>query len=174
METQVWVSNEEPKPEEVDPIKNSEDGPMKKPKGGLWTSTLRTTEGDEVSSGWIEWMKSERWCNVKDPQAWVLEPKNDVDIYVIDSVADAREIMIPDERYRGYSIEEYRIDWAEVFGIREYDGIRLTRKGQIETRFPDDRRFSLYGWDCECILWEGWQFTDVEYAGEITIPKHDY
>lgn len=191
MDTQVWVGSEEPTADRVDPIKNSDDGPPKKPKGGLWTSTLKTTEGDEVSSGWIEWMKAEGWCNVKEPQAWVLEPKDDVDVYVIDSVEDAIDIMVPDERYRSMSLQEYRIDWAEVFGIRDYDAIRLTEKGQWETRFPNKcyhengerkwgkhsdnlRGYSLYGWDCECVLWEGWQFTDVEYAGEVTIPKHEY
>lgn len=187
MDTQVWVGSEEPTADRVGPIKNSDSGPPKKPEGGLWTSTFKTTEDDEVSSGWIEWMKAERWCNVKNPEKWVLEPEEDVDVYVIDSVEDAIEIMVPDERYKGMSMQEYRIDWAEVFGIRDYDAIRLTHEGQIATRFPDkkyteegrvktgyDRGYSLYGWDCECVLWEGWNFTDVEYAGEVTIPKAQY
>lgn len=188
VEPQVWVHDEPPEPDAVEPIKNSEDSAPKKPIGGLWTSTRSLSDDGGVSSAWIEWMKAEHYSMVQDPQAWVLYPEEDVDVYVIDSVEDAKEIMVPDERYRSVSLQEYRIDWAEVFGIRDYDAIHLTRKGQMETRFPNYtyrdgervkrsenwRKYSLYGWDCECYLWEGWYFTDVEYAGEVTLPEPDY
>lgn len=188
VQTQVWVHDEPPEPEKVEPIKNSEDSAPNKPIGGLWTSTLRESDGEGVSSGWIEWMKGEHYSMVEEPQAWLLEPEDDVDVYVIDDVWDAKEIMIPDERYRGVSLQEYRIDYAEVFGKRDYDAIHLTREGQMDTRFPnktykdgervrradDLRPYSLYGWDTECYLWEGWHFTDVEYAGEVTLPELQY
>lgn len=188
VEPQVWVGAEEPTPEKVDPIKNSEDAAPKKPKGGLWTSTLKREDG-EVSSAWIEWMKGEKYSTCQDPKAWILYPKEDLSVYTINDVQDAAGIMKPDPRYRGMTIEEYTIDWAHVFGIEEYDAIHLTDEGQWRTRFPnkgwidengdrvwekkttDYRKYSLYGWDCECFLWEGWNFTEVEYAGPVEIPK---
>lgn len=185
---QVWVHSDEPDPEAVEPVHNAEHSPPKKPAGGLWTSTLRESDGDGVSSGWIEWMKAEHYSTVNDPQAWILYPEDDVSVYTIDDVWDAKEIMKQDERYQGTILQEYVIDWDVVFGENDYDAIHLTEEGQHDTRFPnktykdgervrradDLHPYSLYGWDTECYLWDGWYFTDYEYAGEVTIPEIDY
>lgn len=189
---QVWVHNEPPDPDAVDPIKNSEKAAPKKPLGGVWTSPLKETEDGEPTSAWIEWMQGEHFSTVQDPQAWILYPEDDVDVYTINDVQDAARIMKPDERYRSLTLEEYRIDWAQVFGIEDHDVIYLTDEGQWRTRFPnkgwidgdgnriwekkttDYRKYSLYGWDCECVLWDGWHFTDYEYMGEVTIPESKY
>lgn len=184
---QVWVSDEPPDPNAVDPIEDSEKAAMNKPLGGMWTSSLRESDGDGVSSGWIEWMQAERYSHVPDPEAWILEPVDDVDVYVIDDVWDAKTIMVPDDKYENSTIQDYVIDWELVFEELDYDAIRLTRDGQIDTRFPNKTyidgervrradnldKYNLYGWDSECYLWDGWHFTDFQYAGEITIPEWD-
>ena len=56
---------------------------------------------------------------------------------------------------------ETKLLWREVHGLfqaidfeamvqRGIEGIYLTEKGQIDTRWTSPR--SLYGWDCETIL----------------------
>lgn len=184
---QVWVHHTEPDPDVVDPVEHTEDSAPKKPSGGLWTSPRLESDGESVSSGWIEWMKGEYYDPYGDAQAWILYPEDDVEVYVIDDVYDAKKVMIPDEKHpQGFGRREMRIDYEAVFS--EYDGIYLTREGQIDTRFPnhtyqngerikratDLDPYNLYGWDCECILWDDWYFTDYECEGEVTIPDPDY
>lgn len=167
MNLQVWVGNEEPAPDQIEPIENLDDRPMfNKPKGGLWTSSLR----EDTTSGWIEWMKRERWSNVQDPEAWVLTPADEIDVYTVDTVADLAEIaeQSDDPRFAHMRTGRTVIDFESVF--EEYDAIHLTTKGQRATRFTAIDEPDLYGWDSECVLWDGWHFTDVDYAGEVEIP----
>lgn len=184
MNTQVWVHRHEPDPDAVEPVRRTKKSPRKKPCGGMWTSPLIEKDG-RLSSGWIEWMRGEHYSPHANVQKWLLEPEDDVEVYVIDDVWDAKEIMVPKDDGLGISTE-YQIDYDAVF--EEYDAIYMTREGQIDTRFPNhtyvngrrERRsenldgYNLYGWDCACVLWDGWHFTDVGHAGEVTIPELEY
>lgn len=187
MKPQVWVGDEDPDPEKFEPPEPSDEIVIGKPAGGLWTSTLIEKE-DRISSGWIEWMRSEQYT--MGTEAWILYPEDDVEVYVIDDVWDAKKVMKPVERYKDHpTLEEWEIDWESVFS--EYDAINLTEKGQWETRFPNKTwvdgngerqwgrradnldKYNLYGWDCESTLWGAWRFERVEYAGEVTIPPRE-
>jgi len=109
-----------------------------KPHGGLWCSPL------DSAYGWIDWCRDESYGDIDHEQRVILE----VDIsnfVVIDSVEDM----------------ETKLIWRQVHGLFEaidfeamveqgIDGIYLTEKGQIDTRWSHPR--SLYGWDCETVL----------------------
>lgn len=174
MRPQVWVHEERPTPEQVEPIAPTDDRALrKKPRGGLWTSPLR----EDGTSAWIEWMQAEHFSVVPNPRAWKLTVADDASVYTIDDVADLRAIVTdPPRRERYGALRDTGrckvIDWRAVFA--EYDGIHLTREGQISTRFTDRGEPDLYGWDCECVLWDDWHFTDVEYMGpvELTTPSY--
>lgn len=163
---QLWVSNEPPDPEKVKPIEPPEEAVLQKPEGGLWTSPLR-----DGTCGWIEWMQGERWCPVDEPEAWRLTVADDVELYTIDSVGDLEAITTApaDPRWGPAGIMNHTIDWQGVF--EDHDGIHLTREGQVATRFTGRETPDLYGWDCECVLWDGWHFEDVAYFGSVEIPE---
>lgn len=166
---QVWVGNDEPTAEKLNPVKtNDVDAGMNKPRGGFWTSPLR-----DGSSAWIEWMKREHWCPHPEPKAWKLTIEGDPEVYVIDDVSDLKAITKhPDQpRHGPRGVFNYQIDWESVFD--EYDAVHLTAEGQHKTRFTGHDEPDLYGWDCETVLWNDWHFENVELMGEVEIPVRE-
>jgi len=167
MKKQVWVGDEKPDPEKIEPLENREHFP--KPKGGFWTSSLL---GD--ASAWINWMTSEDWYNCSNPNAWLLTPEEDLKIYEINTRVDLMEITTgrDEAEFGGISLHPsdgfhlrygYNyVDFEKVFA--EYDAIHLTEEGQYKTRHSTP---NLYGWDCETYLWDNWHFTDVEHMYEL-------
>lgn len=160
MDPQVWVGDDRPQRERMNAIQNAH---HIKPNGGLWTSTL--TSEDPISSGWIEWCRREGFWTAEDPDAWILSPSPDADLYTIDGSSDLRALA--DE----YALElAYGIDTLDYEALAEtYDGLHITEQGQADTQrtfivrdLPD-----LIGWDCESTLWFSWEFTDVEHVGAV-------
>jgi len=109
----------------------------------MWTSPANS------EYGWRDWCEDENWGRSDDDSVYRLTVDGSVDIYVIDSHDDLRF----SKRYP---------DYESVF--KEYDGIHLTREGQIDTRIGSEA--DLCGWDVECVLWDDWHFTSVEQVPE--------
>ena len=131
------------------PVKNIICYPVK-PTGGLWTSTY--TPNDEYPSAWVKWCIKEQPEWIKDINFFLLIPKENVNVFIINSFDDLKYLC---ERFiwpKADSISDVKIfaplDWEEI--AEYYDGVMLTEKGERETRhsYP-----SLYGWDCESTLW---------------------
>lgn len=166
---QAWVSTgSTPSAESFEPL-NDRGGALRKPRGGLWTSTY----DERYGSGWIQWCLSESFdCGPADPvfRVWTLEPDPAARIYEIDTYADLARLC---ERY-GQTIEHGSYSetcpaWSRI--ARDYDAVHLTDEGQWATRFSDP---NLYGWDCESTLWLRWAFVAVVDLGCVRYPARDY
>jgi hypothetical protein len=148
------------------PIKNSE-FPWHKPYPGtgLWTSTYL---GEKLGSDWVQWcIYNDFWRHVAHPtkqQGWLLHPKKDARIFVVDNQEDAKSLA------HAYSPKLPK-DWPLATFIyidfekmaADYDAIHLTLGGERATRLTMNH--SLYGWDCESTIWFRDVFEKMEYLG---------
>ena len=156
MKDQAFVPLSRPDPSKIDPIENwspfggASSGLYNKPYGGIWTSPL----GAEWS--WSDWCERENWTRDEDTQ-YRLSVEEGVSVYTIDSQQDLLNLIEQHGRDDLMRAGKY-INFESAF--EEYDGIHLTTAGQRETRHS--READLYGWDVECVLWDGWYFTEVE------------
>lgn len=176
MQPQLFVSLEEPRGELFSQVINRQTF-FNKPLGGLWTSTYL---GVEYGSNWVQWcLANDYQKNDGKEKSWIIYPKENVNIITINSWDDLTNLML-DCRINtvGSSISSSSIrghfnahpdfshfdclDYEKLATM--YDGIRLTERGQRETRFGTP---NLYTWDCESTLWLHWSFDQVEYLGEI-------
>jgi hypothetical protein len=165
---QLWTSRGRAVPDrqQFQPPTNDPHGLGIKPSGGLWTSTLDMATG----SGWVQWCLAEdygipggyRW------HAYRLVPMRDADILEIDSYADLKQV-IDQFGTDGPSlhVDSKSLDFVKL--AQTYDAIHLTENGQWTTRltFPH----TLYGWDCESVLWLHWAFSEVHDLGIQTWGK---
>jgi len=140
--------------------------PFVKPRGGLWTSTYHSR--GKFASDWVEWCYYEmpEWIY---PNAFLLDIKEDARIYIIDTFEDLEQLLnlypsnLVDKIGNILSSMFALIDWESV--SEDYDGVNLTRNGQIRTRFS---RPSLYGWDSESTLWFRNVFSKIrKYKGKL-------
>lgn len=163
---QLFVHPERPNSSKMNDVA---DQPHMKPYGGLWTSSYR-----DGTCGWIEWMQSEQWAMHDEMDVWLLTV-TDPDLYVIDSMADAKRLV------EEYPRDPDDLDWKmtpdtlstpsyEAAAV-DYDGIWLTTNGQSVTRLPGPSEPELYGWDCECTIWFDWVFDSVERLGTVTLDE---
>ncbi len=116
-----------------------------KPDGGLWAS-----EFIDDSSDWINYVYTWKIIDEEYHQSIIFTLKNNTKIYIIDSYEDLLNII---DKYP-IKYENIRINHTFInFEVmsKDYDGIKMTKKGHIETSsiFLNP---NLYGWDCECIL----------------------
>lgn len=149
-----------PDPERFEPVDN---GHLEvKPYGGLWTSTY--TPEAEHETDWL------RWCSTEGYYAgrvkFMLFPKDDLNILEVDTMDDLRPIVerYPEEEKYAFLPRSHAIDF-EAIADDGYDGIRLTKQGQVNTRMTPADEPDLYGWDAECTLWFNWCFEDWVYFG---------
>ena len=181
MKTQLFIGSE-PKEEKFEEVENRE-FPHAKCEGGFWTSSL----DEDGECGWVKWTRRNSFStHGVEVQVWKIVPEEDLDIYVINSLEDLLDLV--DEygfqdhpvldREEGFS-HKYP-DWEAV--SEDYDAVRLTSKGQTETRMPRMRSKiegleqkwegefppDLYGWDCESTLWFSWKFKTIERFGLYT------
>jgi hypothetical protein len=120
-----------------------------KPLGGLWTSTWLG-----YGSDWTRWCEDNDWDSPTDAwRGFLLAPKSDARVLVIDSVADM--LRLPWESPKGW----WGVNWATVFDA--YDGVHLTERGQRATHLPALDR-DLYGWDAESTCWARWVFDEPQ------------
>jgi hypothetical protein len=181
LETQLWTSREDHLPfneNAFQPVGNRNSLGIKG-TGGLWTSTWL---GKDDGSDWIQWCVGEGFhCPVDNKwTGYILEPKDDLNILVINSLKDMHILF---DTY-GYSqfpeipeLEQEALDFVAM--AKDYDGMRLTSHGQIVTRhgfswWSDDfygeelkdewkekKMRTLYGWDCESTFHFRWNFKEV-------------
>lgn len=109
-----------------------------KPHGSLWCAPL------DSAYGWIDWCRAESYGDIDHKQRVILDVDTS-NFVVIDSVVDM-ETKLPWYQIHGLF---QAIDFEAMVG-QGIDGMHLTEKGQIDTRWSEPR--SLYGWDCETIL----------------------
>ncbi|PES54361.1 hypothetical protein [Bacillus thuringiensis] len=162
MKKQLFVGELAPCEEFITDIKN--EPLMNKPRGGLWTSTFIN---EEKGSDWVMWCDYADFSTQTNTKSWLLTPSKSAKIAIVDSVKDLKELT---EKYKARSdfpllgIEglmqrfDYLIDYEKL--SQDYDGFRLTEKGQAETRFSHP--YNLNGFDCESTVWFRWCFDKVE------------
>lgn len=84
----------------------------------------------------------------------LLTPLEQLRIYTVDTQKDlkllARDYRLPHDYM-------FQLDYERI--AQDYDAIHLTDEGQWATRLTYP--MSLYGWDCECVLWFRWCFSEV-------------
>jgi len=171
LSTQLWVSEDYHLPlhkDLIQPVKNYRTGI--KGTGGLWTSTWL---GEELGSEWIQFCKQTNLYSYLNGK-WrgcLLEPKDDLKIYIIDSLKDMHVLF---DKY-GYNLfedfpdlEKEGIDFEKM--SQDYDAVHLTSYGQkvtrhgggffgdpyygeeLEENWKQKRLRNLYGWDvCEAL-----------------------
>jgi len=125
-------------------VKNVDWNPAK-PIGGLWTSTY--TPNSEYPSAWVRWCSYEQPEWIKDVNFFLLIPKENINVFIINSLDDLK-YLCEKFPYNRTLIPYASLDWEEI--AKHYDGVMLTEKGEKETRYTNP---SLYGWDCESTLW---------------------
>jgi len=153
------------------PIKNDEMTFRYKPDGGFWTSTWREETQD---SEWVEWCRGENFASPDESNWFLLTPKEDSKLYVIDTYADLERLLayypwtsplaksLPRE---SYLLKYYTgIDFERL--AQDYDGLHLTYEGnnRLHLSYP----LNLNGWDAESTVWFRWCFTEVRH---IETPK---
>jgi hypothetical protein len=131
----VHYGDSEYRPHSFRPI--SDEPFSKKPRGGLWTSPVNS------EFGWKDWCEAEGYSDLEE--SFYLEFRGS--LLVIDSVEDLKKLpWIESVGYGAHSV----VFQCFCVGGFTYDAIHLTKKGLEETAFS--KPFSLYGWDCECVL----------------------
>lgn len=120
MKPQLFVG-QKPTKEKMNPIRNNQPY-ISKPLGGLWTSTY-----ENESSDWLAWC-DEADFHKPNTEQWLLTPKEDVNLLVIDCYKDLE-----------YLIERYTEPFKELPSLliynyemmtKHYDGVHLTQKGE--------------------------------------------
>lgn len=153
-EPQLHITNVAELGAVVAPIQNRDF--FVKPNGGLWTSTFVGN-----SSAWVDWCREENFGEPDNLNWFVLQPKQDAHVYVINTLADLRTLIAryphPDREQQIYSRFFAYIDFGRI--ALDYDAIHLTEAGQWATRHSEP---SLNGWDCESTCWFRWCFTSVK------------
>lgn len=152
MKKQLFLG-EIPRKEWVMPIKN---GHFVKGEGGFWTSTY-----SNGGSHWLEWCEREQQYTPSRRELWLLTVDPSARILKINTRSDLIEAH---EKY-GYTDFGFMkvLDFEKM--AEDYDGMWLTRRGEMETRFG--LPINLYGWDVESTHWFRWMFNKVENLGEL-------
>lgn len=130
-----------------------------KPNIAMWTSTAKKTE-----NGWTsDWLE---WCEENDfdiePNNFLITPKDDIKVHIIDSYEDLLNTKITDVAVSWFDKPCIDFGWYIRNG---YHGIHLTEKGAIECwglyshEFENGRIKSvprsihLNAWDVESTCW---------------------
>lgn len=135
----------------------------RKPKGGLWTSTLIKKDSGPTSS-WVE------WCKYSMPD-WIASSGvvldfSDLNIYIVDSSKKWNKLFNKYGTIKNlggtYVIED--IMWKNFF--EDYDGIHMTEEVFMINRNRQTR--NTYAWDVEstCI---GKNFDKIKFIEIVEI-----
>jgi len=170
LEPQGFVHQHRPSEARFELPMNRDDG-IVKPKGGMWTSTLYEENG-QLTNGWIDWCSAERWGLGGQQALYKVEPESHAHVLEIDSYTDLQRVL---EVYRRDDLPDVLL--AGTFAPLDFealasgfDAIRLTEKGQRETRMTTP---GLYGWDSECVLSLRWIWDECEVVRDID-PDTEY
>lgn len=163
MKKQIFLGREMPTREKMQPVFNQKT--FNKGGGGLWTSS----HAPGHLSTWAQWCRNNQpdWIEDKFIHAWVMQPKKGARILTINCLEDLIEAHKTYELPAEIKYFTF-LDYEEM--ARDYDGIHLTQKGEIETRY--NPMPNLYGWDVESTFWLNWAFEKVEYIGPVKPPEN--
>ena len=124
MKPQLFIHRTTPNPELILPVENNIHRANTKPEsGGMWTSTLNDNIGSSFLEFATEQLQTDR---LKGVDTYVLIPKEDIEIYTIDSLDDLKKLPFIE------NIKYNKLDFVKISGM--YDGIHLTEKGEMSTR----------------------------------------
>lgn len=132
---------------------------INKPEGGLWASPLK-----KDSKYICDW---ERWCIKENLKEWlgdyyiIFELYKNSKIYKVNNIDDLKLLEKKYGEYDKYKDIDitmktfFQPDFEAI--AKDFDGILLTEKGQVNTRIPilnslNDYKYNLYGWDCATLL----------------------
>lgn len=114
-----------------------------KPCGGLWASEY--TPDSEFKSVWEEFCIRKNFVVDRLDKFVVFELTEEARVYTIDSYLDLHRLI---NKYPIACTAKLTLDFESI--SEDYDIIKLTDKGQCETRYSNP--YNLYSWDVECIL----------------------
>ena len=108
--------------------------PRQKPDHGFFTSSW---DGERPTSPWMEfWCTTPRAAKELDRQVWLLHPRADARLYVIDCAADYEDLVAEfTQRYQGHGVSPYVAPAPNWGGIVKTCGLT----GPVITRQPDHR-----------------------------------
>jgi len=137
-----------------------------RPRGGFWSSSYDDNDG----SDWIQTNLS--WGNgcsmIKNRFQFLLFPKQNLSLYVLDTKEDLDKIM---ERFRrsAPTNKHRKIPFLDFEKLAQHvDGLHVTKNGVrlLENTEP----YQLKYWDCESTLWFHLDWIEkIEEKGKINI-----
>ena len=135
-----------------------------KPVGGLWASPY--IEDEKFCSDWHRWCIENSFSTGDNSKGVLFNISDSARIAIIDSEEDLVALCSAYPKQEIYSFSFNRtIDYEKM--AMDYDGIFLTSKGEIRTRFSME--CNLYGWDCESLLI--FNYSIIEQAQPIHITS---
>jgi len=154
---QIYVSKTKPNKNKIKKIskKNSH---YRKPRGGLWTSTMYKNSQGNYTSEWIEWADGNISQYEKDSYyVWKCTTNKKCTIVELNNKKDVEEFgHLTKNRF---DEEIYEFNW----NINDIDGIWLTITGTRNlTGILTSNKYSMSSWDVESIVWSNWVFDSVE------------
>lgn len=113
---------------------------INKPEGGLWGSPVNSKHS------WRDFCKDAAWrkCNEEDSFQWDLIGK----VFVVDSYSDCQQLPWIGHDPLLKSGLSLGIDWEKLKA--RCSALYLTEQGEHDTRYRFD--YTMYGYDCECVL----------------------
>lgn len=172
LDRQLHITSAHAMREQVAPVANSDmSGMTKKPQAGtgLWTSTY----DEERGSAWVEWCDGENVGTPSERRWFLLTPRPDARVYVIDSPQDLERVIraypwVSPELEHAYRASRASARLAEYYtGIdftrmaQDYDALHLTEDGNAHLHLRLEG-MDMNAWDCESTVWFRWCFTSVK------------
>lgn len=175
---QLTITSAQAMIEEVVPIQNHGSAFIKKPAPGtgLWTSTW---DAEEKTSDWVEWCSGENFGTPYSDNWFLLTPKSDVKLYIIDGAGDLTRLLKEyewiDPFYRNRLDERFMRRFATGIDFerlaQEYDGLHLTHRGNNQLHLNIMGDHDLNAWDVESTVWFRWCFSKVEKIATPVQPQ---
>ena len=116
-----------------------------KPYGGLWASPVT------AKNGWKQWCKREDFCSCDKKNSFTFKIKKLAKIYYISSHEDCMNMpqVVLD---KGIILSDASYPDFEELVKQGYDIIHFDLTNDKSTDWHKNMYFTLYGWDCDCIL----------------------
>jgi len=172
--TQLFLPQvEEFNPEKMVDVRNSDDRAFcTKPMNetGLWTSTYLSDWN--YPSEWVEWCVGENFWSPYEKTWWLLYPRKDARIFVIETQRDLKHLMevYPYRFKSGYEgLHMTLIDFEKM--SEDYDGAWLPSEGSARLHLSHPHHLS--GWDVESTLWFRYCFDRAEKIETPAKPERE-
>jgi hypothetical protein len=131
--------------------------PREKPDDGFFTSSW---DAERATSDWVEfWRTTPRAAKELDRKVWLLHPRPDARLYVIDCNFDYDDLVEEfTHRYQSpkQSSRAAAPNWSEIAATGLFEAIHVTAKAVTAHRSPSFAR----AWAVESTLWFAAAFTE--------------